>query len=222
MTVGKSRTLICRSRLYLSLSWFIVNNKTILLVHTCTQVYRFSERNPTDVDYLCETDVSKCVWQQRRRFWVYNFPVDPLLAHVCTEVHRFSERNPEDTVYLCEIDVSKDVWQQRWRFWTHSFPVVRLLDHTCTQRWCFWTHSLPVDPLLDHTCTQVYRFSERNPTDDTYLCETDVSKCVWQQKTFLNVQLPGRPPPLSHMYTGASVLGTQPGRRYLPLRNWRI
>jgi hypothetical protein len=27
----------------------------------CTQVHRFSERNPADAAYLCETDVSKCV-----------------------------------------------------------------------------------------------------------------------------------------------------------------
>jgi hypothetical protein len=35
----------------------------------------------------------------------------------------------------------------------------------------------------------------------------------------LSAQLPRRPPPRSRMYTGASVLATQPGRRCLPLRN---
>jgi hypothetical protein len=35
-----------------------------------------------------------------------------------------------------------------------------------------------VTPLLSHACTQVHRFSQRNPTDAAYLCETDVSKCV--------------------------------------------
>ncbi len=39
-----------------------------LLTHACTQVHRFSQRNPTDAAYLCETDVPKCVWQQRWRF----------------------------------------------------------------------------------------------------------------------------------------------------------
>jgi hypothetical protein len=36
----------------------------------------------------------------------------------------------------------------------------------------------PVVPLLSHVCTQVYRFSQHNPTDAAYLCETDVSKCL--------------------------------------------
>jgi hypothetical protein len=31
------------------------------LVHSCTEVHRFSQRNPSDVDYLSKTDVSKCV-----------------------------------------------------------------------------------------------------------------------------------------------------------------
>jgi hypothetical protein len=74
------------------------------LTHICTQVHRFSKHNPADADYLCETDVSKCVWQQRWCFWAHSFPVVPLLTHICTQVHRFFQRNPADVVYLCESD----------------------------------------------------------------------------------------------------------------------
>jgi hypothetical protein len=88
---------------------------TPLLVHTCTQMHRFSQRNPSDPDYLSKTDVSKCVWQQRWRFWAHSFPVAPLLAHACTQVHRFSHSNPADAAYLCETDVSKYVWKQECR-----------------------------------------------------------------------------------------------------------
>ncbi len=42
--------------------------------------------------------------------------------------------------------------------------------------------SFPVAPLLAHACTQVHRFSQRNPADSAYLCETDVSKYVWQEE----------------------------------------
>ncbi len=95
-----------------------------LLTHGCTQVYLFSPRNPTDTVYHCETDVSKCVWQQRWCFWSWIFPITPLLAHTCTQVHRFSPRNPADTAYLCETDVSKYVWQQEW----HNPVYVRRVD----------------------------------------------------------------------------------------------
>ncbi len=119
------------------------------------------KHNPEDAAYLCETDVSKCVWQQRWCFWEYIFPVVPLLTHTCTQVHRVSQRNPTDVSYLWETDLSKCV---------------------CQQTWCFWTHSFPVVPLLDHTCTQFDRVSQRNPTDVVYLYETDVSKYVWEKE----------------------------------------
>ncbi len=40
------------------------------------------------------------------------------------------------------------------------------------------------DGVSEHAAppTQVHRFSQRNPTDSAYLCETDVSKCVCQQR----------------------------------------
>ncbi len=126
-------------------------------------MYRFSQRNSADSAYLCETDTSKCVPQQRWCFLEHNFPVDPFLSHTCTQVYRFSQRNPTDVSYLCETDVSKCVWQQRW---------------------CFWAHSFPVTPLLIHTCTQVHRFSQRNPADSAYLYKTDVSKYVWHQEWY--------------------------------------
>jgi hypothetical protein len=127
----------------------------------CTQVHRFSPHSPVNSAYLCETDVSKYVWQEWWCFWGRNFPVSPLLTHTCTQVHRFSEHSPTDSSYLCETDVSKYVWQERWCFWARSFPTV---------------------PLLAHACTQVHRFSPHSPEDSAYLWETDVSMYVWQQE----------------------------------------
>ncbi len=83
--------------------------------HACTQVHRFSQHSPADSAYLCETDVSKYVWQQRWCFRTRSFPAAPILAHACTQVHRFSEHRPADSTYLCETDVCKYVWQQEWR-----------------------------------------------------------------------------------------------------------
>ncbi len=94
--------------------------------------------NPADAAYLCETDVSKCVWHQGWRFWTHIFPVSPLLTHTYVQVHRFSQRNPADVDYLCETDISTCVWHQG-----------------C----CFWAHNFPVAPLLTHVCAQVHRFS---------------------------------------------------------------
>jgi hypothetical protein len=60
-------------------------------------VKRKKEKSKIDIDsiinnaYLCETDVSKCVWQQRWRFWARSSPVAPLLAHACTQVHSLCE-----------------------------------------------------------------------------------------------------------------------------------
>ncbi len=44
--------------------------------------------------------------------------------------------------------------------------------------WCVPTlpRSVPVPNLLAHASAQVHRFSQRNPADTAYLCETDVSK----------------------------------------------
>jgi hypothetical protein len=39
-------------------------------------------------------------------------------------------------------------------------------------------HTSSPSPPSSHTCTQVHRFSQRNPTDAVYLCETDISTCV--------------------------------------------
>jgi hypothetical protein len=133
---------------------------TPLLTHGCKQVYRSSQRNPSDVTYLCEPDVCKCAWQQRWCFWAHIFPSPPsslTYVHMCIGSPNSTRQTLSTSVkltYLC-------VWQQRW---------------------CFWSHILPVDPLLDHSCTQVHRFSKHNPTDTVYLCTTDVSKCVWQQR----------------------------------------
>jgi hypothetical protein len=134
--------------MYLSLDFaLLIHNKqiksssaeflTTLLAHVCTQVYRFSQRNPADAAYICKTDVCKCVWQERWSFWAHRSPV-VLVVYVCAQVYRFSQRNSADSAYLCETDASKYVRQQRWRFWARSFFVSPLLDHACTQRWRFW------------------------------------------------------------------------------------
>ena len=128
---------------------------------TCVGSNRFSEPYLSDVDQLRETDVSKCVWHQRWRFWSRTLPVPPFLTHTCTQVNRFSEPYLTDVDQVRETDVSKCIWHQRWRFWTHT---------------------LPVAPLLIHTCTQVHRFSEPYLTDVDQLRETDVSKYVWHQE----------------------------------------
>ncbi len=48
-----------------SLPWLLYES------HACPQVHRLSQRNPVDASYLCETEVSKCVWQQEWRNPVY-------------------------------------------------------------------------------------------------------------------------------------------------------
>ena len=83
--------------------------------------------------------------------------------------------------------------------------------------------SFPVSPLLAHTCTQVHRF--RNATRQTlpasakltYLSVYDVNSRDGVSEHAASPSL--RTPPLSRMYTGASVLGTEPVRRCLPVRN---
>jgi hypothetical protein len=117
-------TLLYQVKIWLHVSMYrepmhlctcVSEKELFLLAHACTQVHRFSQHSPADSAYLCETDVSKYVWQQRWCFWAHRFPVAPLLAHACTQVHRFSQHSPADSAYLCETDVSMYVWQQEWR-----------------------------------------------------------------------------------------------------------
>jgi hypothetical protein len=75
----------------------------------------------------------------------------------------------------CRHDIRDDVSE---RGTSPSSPSSIIPVH----KWIGCSRSFPVDPLLAHVCTQVYRFSQRNPTDSDYLSETDVSKCVRQQR----------------------------------------
>ncbi len=52
--------------------------------------------------------------------------------------------------------------------------------------------------------------------------EIDVSKCIWHQRALLSPDPPRPPPPRSRMYTGESVLGTQPDRRWPTPRDCHV
>jgi hypothetical protein len=91
---------------------------------------------------------------------------------------------------------------------------------------CSVTYSLNTPSSLMH----VHRcIGSRNATRQTLPTSVKLTylsvygtREVYSEMVFLSTQLPRRPPPPSRMYTGVSVLETQPGRRCLPLWNWHI
>jgi hypothetical protein len=70
-----------------------------------------------------------------------------------------------------------------------------------------------VKVFLFHEDAQQYIICQKNMTG---IC-VDNEEYTIHADGVLSAQLPRRPPPRSRMYTGASVLATQPGRRCLPL-----
>ncbi len=82
-----SLTYVHRCIGYRNPNWHSLPNPvrlTNLSVYDKRDVSSVSQPQLTESDQVRETDVSKCLWQQRWRFWTHTLPVVPLLTHTCT------------------------------------------------------------------------------------------------------------------------------------------
>ena len=79
-----SLTYVHRCIGYRNPNWHSLPNPvrlTNLSVYDRRDVSSVSQPQLTESDQVRETDVSKCVWQQRWLFWTRTLPVFPLLTH---------------------------------------------------------------------------------------------------------------------------------------------
>ncbi len=136
-----------------------------------------------------------------------------------THVHRYigSRNETRQTLTTPEKLTYLSVYDSRDAVSGHTVSPSSPSSLTHIHR-CIGSHNATRQTLPTH------RFSQRNPADAVYLCESDTSNCVWQQIWCFWARSFPVAPLLVHSctVTDASVLSTQPGRLCLPLRKWRI